>query len=139
MKIIVDASVACKWYMEESDSALAHGLAASENEFLAPDLIVAEVANVVWKRQRTGEVTQHQGKIMVDHLVKMFSELVPCATLWHEVLVIAQLLDHSVYDCFYVALASRKQAHLVTADKKLIGCLQGSRWSGLVIDLKKWQ
>jgi predicted nucleic acid-binding protein len=44
---------------------------------------------------------------------------------------IAAELRHPVYDCFYLALAEREEASLVTADRRLIGRLAGSRWQTL--------
>ena len=43
MKLVVDASVAIKWMIEEQDSALADRLLDGAHDFLAPELIVAEV------------------------------------------------------------------------------------------------
>jgi predicted nucleic acid-binding protein len=40
-------------------------------------------------------------------------------------------LRHPVYDCFYLALAEREDATLVTADRRLIGRLAGSRWEAM--------
>ena len=42
MTVVVDASVAVKWLLAEQDSPLALALAASGEDFLAPDLVLAE-------------------------------------------------------------------------------------------------
>jgi predicted nucleic acid-binding protein len=47
MKWVVDASVAAKWLAPEEDSAQA--LKYLNAELLAPDLLFAEVANILWK------------------------------------------------------------------------------------------
>jgi predicted nucleic acid-binding protein len=46
--------------------------------------------------------------------------MVPVADLYEDALRLAIDLDHPIYDCFYVALAMRNQAPLVTADRKLM-------------------
>ena len=37
-------------------------------------------------------------------------------------------LDHAIYDCFYLALAEREDAPLVTADRRFLGKLERSPW-----------
>ncbi|MFH0341407.1 MAG: type II toxin-antitoxin system VapC family toxin [Chromatiales bacterium] len=44
--IVVDASVACKWYLDEPDCDAARALVTAKTELIAPDLILAEFANV---------------------------------------------------------------------------------------------
>lgn len=52
-KVVVDSSVAIKWFVVEPYSTEAYLLLekyqAGELLFLAPDLINAEVGNIVWK------------------------------------------------------------------------------------------
>ena len=61
----------------------------------------------------------------------MFAEL--WATVWlaSRAFEIAAELRQPVYDCFYLALAESEDAMLVTADRRLIGRLAGSRWDAL--------
>ena len=59
MRTVVDASVALKWYFEEpgreaADAILAARI-AGERHLLAPDLVVPEFANALWKKTRRGE------------------------------------------------------------------------------------
>jgi predicted nucleic acid-binding protein len=56
----------------------------------------------------------------VREIVKAFEELVPVSVLRDRALAIAIELRHPVYDCFYLALAERSTAPLVTADERLI-------------------
>ena len=54
MKWVVDASVAAKWLAPEADSALASALL--DDELLVPDLLFAEVGNILWKKQQRAEM-----------------------------------------------------------------------------------
>jgi predicted nucleic acid-binding protein len=64
MSIVVDASVALKWFLPEPDSAKAEELLGSHDILVAPTLIVSEVCNAVWKRLRRGETTaQHADRV----------------------------------------------------------------------------
>lgn len=50
MTLVIDASVAAKWYVAEPDSRPALAVGA-RGGLIAPDLILAEVANILWKAE----------------------------------------------------------------------------------------
>ena len=56
MTRVVDASVALRWFVEAPGSAAAAQLLSGRERLIAPDLIVAEVANAAWKLARAGEI-----------------------------------------------------------------------------------
>lgn len=62
----------------------------------------------------------------IERLVDVLS---PLAALAPRALEIARVLDHSAYDCFYLALAEREHALLVTADDVLVRRLTGTPWA----------
>ena len=55
-KLVVDANVVIKWYVPEVGSTQAADLLQSGADLLAPDLLVAEFGNVLWKKVRRGEL-----------------------------------------------------------------------------------
>ena len=57
MSWAVDASIACKWFVEEEGSDEAEQLLAVGEVLLAPELIVAEVCSALWKKLRAGHMT----------------------------------------------------------------------------------
>lgn len=115
---VVDASVAVKWLLEEPGTVEAEALLAGGEPLWAPELLLAEIGNVVWKRTRHGEAPAAL-RAAFDLLPGSFRRLVPMAELAAEALDLALRHDHSIYDCFYVALARRESAPLVTADARL--------------------
>jgi len=50
MNRVIDASVACGWFFEESLSDAARKVAESDTVFFAPDMILAECANVALEK-----------------------------------------------------------------------------------------
>ena len=54
--VVVDSSVAIKWFVVEPYSVEAHAILeeyqAGTLTLLAPDLLYAEVGNIVWKKHR---------------------------------------------------------------------------------------
>jgi len=85
----------------------------------APDLILAEIANAVWKRAREKELTAARALESIRVASALIDRLCPLATLVERAAEIAISLDHSICDCFYLALAERERVRLVTADDRL--------------------
>ena len=135
MSWAIDASIACKWFVEEEGSAAAEKLLVGGETLLAPDLIVAEVCSALWKKLRAGHMTTAQATTAMNGLSGFFDGLVPCHRLGARALAIAGELDHPVYDCFYLALAELNDVKLVTADGRLLARLAGTPWAGRVIGL----
>jgi predicted nucleic acid-binding protein len=118
MSLIVDASVAVKWFAEEPGSPDAERLLERDDLF-APTIIVAEVANAFWKRVRRGASSVDQAMAALDRLPHAFSALHAIEPLAAEAIRLAVDQDHPVYDCLYLALARSEGAPLATADRKL--------------------
>ena len=137
MTLVIDASVACKWFFNEPLSAEARRLAASDATFVAPDMILAECANAAWRRVRDGTVTPAHARAFLDSLPLWFEALPPAAELHKAAFEMAHELGHPVYDCLYLALAEREQALVVTADRVFAARVGGSRWRNLVENLSR--
>ena len=135
MTLVVDASVALKWFVDEDGSEQAAAVLARSELLLAPDLIIAEVCNATWKAVRAGTMLPEQQDHAASRLAVAFDELVPMASLAHRAVAISRLLDHSAYDCFYLALAEQRQTSLVT-DQRLLWRVTGTEWQTRVTDLR---
>jgi predicted nucleic acid-binding protein len=115
---VVDASVAIKWVLPENDSESAEELVTSGAALHAPAFIFIELANVLWKRLRSGKLDEGQGLDLLSRLrrapliLRQGEESLPVA------LSLAGMLDHPVYDCAYLALALHIDAVYVTADER---------------------
>lgn len=136
MTLVVDASVACKWFVEEAGSEGAAALLAGE-ELIAPDLILAEVGNALWRKLRMGQVTLVQAVDAVAALAGFFDDLVSGTRLATRAFAVAEMLGHPVYDCFYLALAEQSDTRLVTADARLLARLARTEWAGRVAGVER--
>jgi predicted nucleic acid-binding protein len=133
--IVVDASVALKWFLVENGSDEALRLAGSGRSLAAPDLIIAEVCNGLWKSARLGRLTSEQVSLAAANLPDFLSRLAPGRLLAERAVKIADDLGHPVYDCFYLALAERLGTKLVTADRRLTAVLNGTPWESQIAGL----
>lgn len=136
MTLVVDASVACKWFVEELGSPQAAALLEGDEGLIAPEFVIAEVSNALWRKSRVGEMAFEQAEAAVDELPRFFDDLVPSALLAARSLAIAAALDHPVYDSLYVALAELREARLVTADRGLLDRLSGTPWAPRAVNLQ---
>ena len=115
--LVVDASVALKWVVEEEGSEAAAALGA--HSLAAPALLLEECANVLWVKRRRAELTSDEARARLRLLREAPVELVPSAGLLDQALELAIHLDQTVYDCIYLALAVHLDGQLVTADRRL--------------------
>ena len=123
---VVDASVAVKWYVPEVHADAALRVLEPGHELHAPDLLHAEVGNILWKKTRRGELLPAEARRIADALLAAPLLVHPAASLLEAALEIALRADRSVYDGIYVALAIALDVPLVTADRRLVHALRNS-------------
>jgi predicted nucleic acid-binding protein len=115
---VVDASAAAKWLAPEAESAQADALLGET--LTAPDLLFAEVANILWKKVGRGEMDAATADAAARWLRQVPLRVVACGALMRDATALSIRLDHPAYDCFYLALAARGEGRLVTADRRLV-------------------
>ena len=117
--LVIDASIAIKWVVEEDGTAEALALLGT-NRLIAPDLLVAECANVLWKKVRRRELSAAEALFAARLLQTSRIELLPTRALLEMGTRLAVELDHPAYDCLYLALAIANGCRFVTADAQFI-------------------
>jgi predicted nucleic acid-binding protein len=133
--LVVDVSVVVKWFAPEPGSAQASALRAS-HQLLAPDLLVAEFGNVLWKKVRMGLMTAGEARTAAADFVRAGPvSLHPTTPLLAPALDIATHYQRTVYDSLYLALALAAGCQLVTADQRLVNSLQGTPLAGSIVAL----
>ena len=129
---IVDASVAVKWLIPENGSVAAAQFLESDAAIIAPAWLLAEVANILWKHVRAGDLTPSEA----SQRLRVIRHLEPCLVA-HEVVLerafdLAVALNHPVYDTLYLALAERMDGVMITADNKFVQKVSATRWARYV-------
>jgi predicted nucleic acid-binding protein len=131
---VIDASVALKWFIEEAGSAQASALLTGPHTLIAPDLIIADVANAGWKAVRPGGITQDQHDHATARLPLAFDHLIPLTSLAPRGGDLTRP-GSSGLRLLYLVLAEDRHATLVTADGRLLNRLQDTQWAPLAVDL----
>lgn len=132
--IVCDASLVVKLLVPEEHSDRAMALAASSS-FIAPEIIFAEVGNVLWTRIHTREFDLDTGQSLLEGLNSFSLEARPIRPLIGRGLEIAAELDHAIYDRLYLALAERIAAPLVTADLRFAKAVRRRKMRTIEIKL----
>jgi predicted nucleic acid-binding protein len=140
--VVVDASVAVKWYLPETGEALVSQAVAlldaydrEEVRFVVPDLFYVETASAIWKAVRVGRVSRAFGDQALVLLTQREFATVPSLKLLDKAFQIAADHGRTVYDCLYVALAVQTNAQLITADERLANALAARfpvKWLGAI-------
>ena len=117
-RLVVDASVAVKWVVPEQGSKEAELLL--DHGLVAPDLLFAECANILWKKIRRGELTGGEAEIAGQTLEQADLTIISARAYLSRAAAIAVELDHPAYDGIYLAVAEALGLRLVTADDRLI-------------------
>lgn len=133
---VVDASAAVKWYIPEplSEQAVAYLTLLQQGRvvLLSPDLVIAELGNVLWKKVGRGELTSEDARFIAATLAGSFpAGLIESRTLLPAAMEIAVSCSLTVYESLYLALAAAREAPLVTADRRLVKSA-GPAFTGLV-------
>ena len=136
MTWVVDASVALKWVIPEVLSDKADRVRDGDEDIIAPDLLLVEVANALWKKTRSKEISPREADDAFGLLRESGIDLRPAAPLLPRAMDVARRLSHPVYDCVYLALAERERAALVTADHRLLRRLSARKLGVSVVDLR---
>jgi predicted nucleic acid-binding protein len=114
--IVVDASIALKWVIEEDDSPAARDLLSNET-LIAPDLLLIECANVLWVKARRSQLTREAATLALAAIDSVPIRIAFARDHVSAAQTIAFELGQSAYDSLYLALAFAERATLVTADE----------------------
>ena len=132
--VVVDASLAVKWLVEEDDSDKAHAAlqswVAQDITRIAPNLMPFEVANALHRRVLRGDSIRMIARLLASRL-----ELHQPPDLHVRALQLAsQLKQNAAYDAHYLALAESFGCELWTSGERFCRAASPSvdsvRWIG---------
>ena len=115
---VIDASIAVKWVVDEPGSAEA--LRLRRARLIAPGLLIAECANILWKKSRRLELSSGEAILAARLLQASGVEIVPERFLLESAAKLAVELNHPAYDCVYLALALEQGCRFATADARFV-------------------
>ena len=132
MNLVIDASVAIKWFAPELLSREAERLLDGGDALFAPDLLLVECGNIIWKKVRLGELARSDGDVALGALRSGPIDFVGTKPLVERALQLAHDIDHPLYDCLYLAAAEAVDATVVTADRRFYARCSASIMHSLI-------
>jgi predicted nucleic acid-binding protein len=119
MIIVLDASAAVEVVLNRKQAENLSDLLSLADSVIVPSLFIAEVTNVFWKYYKHSDMPINECGQYLDSALKIPDEVIDINEMAHETLNAAALTGMTAYDMFYMVLARRDGAHLMTLDKKL--------------------
>jgi predicted nucleic acid-binding protein len=130
---VVDASIVVKLAVIEDGRDEIRSLLSNEADVVvAPDWMLLEVANALWRKWRMKEIEALQAREAMAHVLRSFPNLVPARDLAERALQLAIELDHPAYDCAYLACAPESSGTLVTSDRRRMSAAAKGGYSAMV-------
>lgn len=136
--LVIDASVAVKWVISEDGGDDAVRL-RSAFTFVAPELLLPECANILWKKVQRKELEPNEAALAIALIERSGISFLTTQGLGETATRLAIELGHPAYDCVYLALALRQKLRFVTADKRLLATVAqrgSSELAGLCLALE---
>jgi len=128
--IVVDASVALKWVVDEPGSEAS--IALQHQELIAPVFWLSEAANALWRRVRIGDLSADEASLRFAQLQAAPVHSVPLEPHVANGLEIGLRLNHPIYDCIYLAIAIEQNTHVITADRRFVTAANRPEFAGRV-------
>lgn len=129
-KIVVESSVVIKWFVTEplSDASrrVLDGYQSGAFTLMAPDLLAAEIGNIVWKKYRFQGLAKEYAEQIITAFRELNIELTSNTELLVETLRIAMTHERTLYDSLYIALSERENCVYITADQRLVNAMSKS-------------
>lgn len=127
MRLVLDASVAIKLYVDEVDSAAALAWVDGRPGLAAPDIFLVETVQALLRHRREGRLLPHVLAGAVLELRRNVDVPIGSDSLIEQGLRLAEMLQHRLHDCMYLALADRLACPVPTAEARLVRKVAAAR------------
>ncbi len=122
--IIIDSSVAAKWYLSDEYDDIAIKIKSDFSNKLivitVPTLFFYEVSNILRTTSKQLRIDKNRCSEVYQDLLDLDFSVYSSKELYKKALEKALILDISAYDAAYVVLAESLQIPFYTSDEKLV-------------------
>jgi predicted nucleic acid-binding protein len=129
--IVIDASLAVKWYLDEPWSDEAEDIFSKYGgEIIVPDAFVAEVIGTFVRRANIDKALRRESVDLIRQFIALFDAgLISAQRLDPPAIAraatLALDLGHPLKDCHYLALAMERDCDLITCDARFAAKAKG--------------
>ena len=120
MKSVLDTNCALEIALNKTDASRLKTLLDESDAVLAPDLIIPEYVNALWQLHRLSLLSLALCQEAMELLFDLVGTFVPSREIYREAFALSRIQkSRAAYDMFYLALALREDAILLTLDATL--------------------
>ncbi len=119
MIVVLDASAAIEIILQLDQACLFEKTLADSDLVLAPDTFPSEITNVFWKYAYFSGMERDTCQKGIDYCLDLVDDYRDTKTICREVFIESLNSGHSSYDLFYLVLARRHSATILTRDRKM--------------------
>ena len=120
MRVVLDANAAVEVALEGKAAGPLSAMLSQSEEVIAPELLVPEVVNAVWKYHQFAEFDLGKCEKILELAVGLVDRLISHREIYREAFALSRAQKtRTAYDMFYLALARREDAVLLTLDGTL--------------------
>ncbi len=119
MIVVLDASAAIEIVLNKESATFFKEVLLNSDLVIAPDTFPSEVTNVFWKYAHYSHIDQETCKKGIDYCLDLIDDYIDTKSICREVFFESINKAHSSYDIFYLVVARRHNASVMTKDKKM--------------------
>jgi len=120
VRVVLDANAAVEVALEGKAAGPLSAMLSQSEEVIAPELLVPEVVNAVWKYHQFAEFDLGKCEKILELAVGLVDRLISHRAIYREAFALSRAQkSRAAYDMFYLALALREDAVLLTLDGTL--------------------
>ncbi len=120
MIAVLDANVAVRLALGQADHELVAKTLKNADWVVAPSLYLYEISNVMWKYYQAELISQKTLKEKMYSCAGLIDEMILATDLYAECFELACRWGHPAYDMVYLAVCLRKEAGLISFDKRML-------------------
>ncbi len=120
MRVVLDANAAVEVALEGKAAGQLSAKLSESEEVIAPELLFPEVVNAVWKYHQFAEFDLEKCEKVLELAIGLVDRFVSHREIYREAFALSRIQkSRAAYDMFYLALARREGAVLLTLDATL--------------------
>jgi predicted nucleic acid-binding protein len=120
VKVVLDANCAIEIALNRKEGERLQAVLDESDQVFAPDLLVPEFVNALWKYHQFNQLSLELCDEALRVLLNLVDTFVPSPEICRDAFALSRAQKtRAAYDMFYLALALRQDAVLLTLDGTL--------------------
>jgi len=120
LRVVLDANAAIEVALEGKAARSLSAVLSQSEEVVAPELLIPEIVNAIWKYHQFAEFDLGKCEKILELAVGLVDRLISHREIYREAFALSRIQkSRAAYDMFYLALALREDAILLTLDATL--------------------